>query len=340
MPTSWSRRCPPLACARSRLATQRLCTSSPARRRTRPSSTRGCRRSTSWPRGRRSAMRSTAARPFPASAEPRGRRHLPDHPGRHGGLPTVLSLHAQPDSNGIWTGPDLATAQKLVTASGTRGQKVVFWTGDLPFQRVIGEPRTRNAEGTRLSATLKILPSDDYWNHANDSRTGIQAGFFGWAPDYPAASNFMCPSHAAHSFRRTRITSTCRDLRPAHRPGCLQRSDPADDRRGRHAERRLGHRRSPGDEARSVGADREPSGCGGRLPSRRQRSVESAMGGADRSDVGQVTNRRDASLVGFVARTTSPGTGSPASSRNSAGTITGSRFAFARTRSRYPRAWQ
>ena len=42
----------------------------------------------------------------------------------------------------------------------------------------------------------------------------------------------------------------------------------------------------------------------------------------------------------FVPRTTSPGTGSPASSRSSAGTISDCRFASANTRSTYARAWR
>ena len=34
---------------------------------------------------------------------------------------------------GTWNGPDLARANKLVDASGTRGQHVVLWTGGKPF---------------------------------------------------------------------------------------------------------------------------------------------------------------------------------------------------------------
>ena len=34
-----------------------------------------------------------------------------------------------PTGKSVWTGPDLARALRLVAASGTRGQKVVFWTG-------------------------------------------------------------------------------------------------------------------------------------------------------------------------------------------------------------------
>ena len=49
----------------------------------------------------------------------------------------------------------------------------------------------------------------------------------------------------------------------------------------------------------------------------------------------RVRRQRAAGLRRGVARTTSPGTGSPASRRSSAGTISGRRFASASTRSRY-----
>jgi peptide/nickel transport system substrate-binding protein len=96
-----------------------------------------------------------------------------------------------PTRHGVWTGPDLAKAQKLITASGTRGQKVVFWTGALPLERVIGNLALATLRQLGYRATQKILGSQDYWNHANDSRTGIQAGFYAWAQDYPAPSNFL-----------------------------------------------------------------------------------------------------------------------------------------------------
>ena len=62
-----------------------------------------------------------------------------------------------PTRNGVWTGPDLAKAQKLVTASGTRGQKVVIWTGDLPFERVTGNLALATLRKLGYDATQKIL---------------------------------------------------------------------------------------------------------------------------------------------------------------------------------------
>jgi peptide/nickel transport system substrate-binding protein len=96
-----------------------------------------------------------------------------------------------PSPSGIWTGPDLPRARALVAASGTQGQKVVFWTGSLPLQRVVGKLALATLEQLGYRASLKIRK--DYWDRATDSRTRVQAGFFAWQQDFPAASNFLKP---------------------------------------------------------------------------------------------------------------------------------------------------
>ena len=96
-----------------------------------------------------------------------------------------------PTRSGVWTGPDLARARALVAVSGTRGQKVVFWTGTLPLQRVTGTLALATLKQLGYRATLKIRK--DYWDKANDSRTRIQAGFFAWSQDFPTASSFLTP---------------------------------------------------------------------------------------------------------------------------------------------------
>jgi YVTN family beta-propeller protein len=106
-----------------------------------------------------------------------------------------------PTRNGVWTGPDLARARKLVAASGTRGQKVVMWTGTKPLQLVVGKLALATLQQLGYRASLKIRA--DYWDKANDSRSGIQAGFYAWTQDFPTASNFLLPF-------------TCRAFRPAN----------------------------------------------------------------------------------------------------------------------------
>jgi peptide/nickel transport system substrate-binding protein len=110
-----------------------------------------------------------------------------------------------PTAGGIWTGPDLARARKLVAASGTRGQRVTFWTGYKPLQLVVGHLAVTTLDRLGYRASLKVLGSekaggDTYFATINDSRTRAQAGFAAWYPDYPGASNFFSPLFTCRSF--------------------------------------------------------------------------------------------------------------------------------------------
>jgi peptide/nickel transport system substrate-binding protein len=109
-------------------------------------------------------------------------------------------------SSGRWVGPDLAHALELVKESGTKRERVLFWTGPLPLELVIGKLAVATLRELGYRATLNIVPDacdgpppicdtarDDpgYFAEVADSRTHPQAGFDAWAPDYPAASNFL-----------------------------------------------------------------------------------------------------------------------------------------------------
>jgi peptide/nickel transport system substrate-binding protein len=111
-------------------------------------------------------------------------------------------------ASGVWSGPDLAKALKLVAASGTRGQKVVFWTSAEaePLGRVVGNLALATLKQLGYAVTLKIVPGDvhGYFDKIFDPRSHAQAGFHGWAADYPAASGFF-----SHVF-------TCPALQPAN----------------------------------------------------------------------------------------------------------------------------
>jgi YVTN family beta-propeller protein len=106
-----------------------------------------------------------------------------------------------PTASGIWTGPDLAKARRLVAMSGTRGQKVVFWTGDKPLQRVVGRLAIATLEQLGYRASLRVIGNDKYFRTIYDSRTRAQAGFDAWTTDYPAAANFFSPLFTCGSFR-------------------------------------------------------------------------------------------------------------------------------------------
>ena len=99
-----------------------------------------------------------------------------------------------PTGNGAWTGPDLARARKLVAASGTRGQKVVFWTGPTAVRAASsGSLAVATLKQLGYRASLKSRPGDDATTstRSSDSRTRAQAGFDAWAQDYPAAIELL-----------------------------------------------------------------------------------------------------------------------------------------------------
>jgi YVTN family beta-propeller protein len=112
--------------------------------------------------------------------------------------------------SGVWSGPDLAKALKLVAASGTRGQKVIFWTSASaeaePLGRVVGNLALATLKQLGYAVKLKIVPGHlgSYFDKIYDPRSNAQAGFNGWGADYPAASGFF-----SHVF-------TCPALRPAN----------------------------------------------------------------------------------------------------------------------------
>jgi YVTN family beta-propeller protein len=143
--------------------------------------------------------RARAADLFDAAAGPDG------FGGVKGAIPTCQIVPAgivgyrpycpytrNPTATGVWTSPDMARAQRLVTASGTRGEKVIFWTGPKPLQQVVGRVAVHTLRELGYDATLKSFGDDArYFEKVDDSRTGAQAGFYAWSQDYPAASNFL-----------------------------------------------------------------------------------------------------------------------------------------------------
>jgi peptide/nickel transport system substrate-binding protein len=107
-----------------------------------------------------------------------------------------------PNTSGAWTAPDLALAQQLVRASGTRGDTVTVADGAF-------DPLPAPATGRYLvsvldqlgyHASLRMLGPNDYFSVLGDSRDRVQAGFYAWYQDYPAPSDFIDPLLSCGSF--------------------------------------------------------------------------------------------------------------------------------------------
>jgi peptide/nickel transport system substrate-binding protein len=85
---------------------------------------------------------------------------------------------------------DLRTARRLVAAAGADGT-VVVWTsawGEPAVRPVVSALRTL---GFRVRLTL--LPDDTYFDRLHTAGENVQAGFYGWMPNYVSAADFVVP---------------------------------------------------------------------------------------------------------------------------------------------------
>jgi YVTN family beta-propeller protein len=108
---------------------------------------------------------------------------------------------ANPSASGAWTGPDLAAARKLVTASGPTGMRVTVWTDTLPFDPQIGAFTVSVLRELGYRATLHTASHAAVVQATNNSRRRIQATGSVWYADYPSASDFLDLFFRCSAFR-------------------------------------------------------------------------------------------------------------------------------------------
>jgi YVTN family beta-propeller protein len=109
---------------------------------------------------------------------------------------------AEPTPAGTWNAPDLARAQRLVRASGTAGQTVTVW---IPYWAGVGA-----AAGKYVVSVLDSLGYNAHFRLASkqhdpyftEDKHHLQIGFFGWLPDYTAASQYFVPTLTCGSYDR------------------------------------------------------------------------------------------------------------------------------------------
>jgi DNA-binding SARP family transcriptional activator/ABC-type transport system substrate-binding protein/DNA-binding beta-propeller fold protein YncE len=113
-------------------------------------------------------------------------------PSNFPGFRRYCPYTVRPSSTGLWNGPDLGRARRLVSASGTRGAPVTVWV-----------PCNQTSEGPVAAALIRSLgyrtrlrnvSCDRYYFSAQglgNPRSHVQAGVSSWFADYPAASSYM-----------------------------------------------------------------------------------------------------------------------------------------------------
>ena len=127
-------------------------------------------------------------------------------------------------------GPGLARALRLVAASGTRGQKVVFWTGPRTFELVIGHLAVATLNRLGYQATLRVVKTTSAGTTGTSPRSSTRAPGRrpasppGW-PDYPPRRTSLRRSSPVSRFspraRTTRIRlRSATGISTGHRPGC------------------------------------------------------------------------------------------------------------------------
>ena len=204
-------------------------------------------------RGQRPRGSSTEPRAPTGSAVSRGRcrrarSFRPESSATGRTVPTRGTRRAA----GVWTGPDLARAQRLVTASGTRGEKVVFWTAEAaPARR--REAGRRNAAAARIPGDAEdvherrpLLREDRRLAHARAGRLLRLVAGLSRRVELPLALHLQRVPARGHEQRQRR-----RLCDRAHRPRRRSRARAAD--RRRRVDRDMGRGRPPGDRPRSRG---------------------------------------------------------------------------------------
>ena len=186
------------------------------------------RRAVSYAVDRGSVVRALGG---PDTAQPTCQFLPPGFPGYRPYCPFTV----QPGASGAWSGPDLATARRLIAESGTRGASVTVWIPSNPKQG------GRAREGAVAAPLLKQLGfraqarhlGGEYYAKAGDSRLKVQAGVQSWGADFPAPWNFFfllsCRSFVPGTGNNPNFAEFCDPEidRQITRARALQASDPA-----------------------------------------------------------------------------------------------------------------
>jgi peptide/nickel transport system substrate-binding protein len=111
----------------------------------------------------------------------------PGMPGYHAYCPYTLDSR----SGGAWTAPDLAKARRLVTASGTTGERVTIWgspdEGSIPPHLPAYIASVLRSLGYRI--VLRLVPSGSI---TPAMRQHFQLSVDGdWLPDFPSPSSYL-----------------------------------------------------------------------------------------------------------------------------------------------------
>jgi ABC-type transport system substrate-binding protein/DNA-binding SARP family transcriptional activator len=169
------------------------------------------------------------------TAQPTCQILAPTLPGYRPYCPYTLD----PGPSGPWTAPDLAKAERMVAASGTRGMKVTLLVSSpIPGQPTLAIGRyvvsVLGRLGYRASFRVFQGAAAADLGDLGDSSKRPQIGWFTWFQDHPTPSNFIEPLLTCRAFvpaspANLNVAELC-DRRidaQVQRAGTLQLRDPA-----------------------------------------------------------------------------------------------------------------
>jgi YVTN family beta-propeller protein len=118
----------------------------------------------------------------------------PDFPGHQGYCPYTTGA-----GDGVWHGPDMAKARRLVKESGTTNMPVTVWSfNDVPG-KAAGSYLVGLLDELGYRATLHAVSQEQFYP-GNAPRTDMQVSIGGgWGADFPAPSTFFGPTVSCQS---------------------------------------------------------------------------------------------------------------------------------------------
>jgi peptide/nickel transport system substrate-binding protein len=133
----------------------------------------------------------------------------PNFPGYQAYCPYTKN----PSSN-KWTAPDMAKAQQLIKASGTKGAAVKVNTTNDPVGKGLGLYFVGLLNKLGYKATLQAMSPDIQYPYSQNSKNKVQFAWSSWYQDYPAASDFLnillgCGSFHPNSNSSPNIAEYC-----------------------------------------------------------------------------------------------------------------------------------
>jgi peptide/nickel transport system substrate-binding protein len=119
-------------------------------------------------------------------------------PGYITGYQRYCPYTLNPNRAGVWSAPDLATAERLIAASHTRGMRIVVWShpGYLTDFTTAGRYLVSLLDKLGYRARVRAFAANDSgFFRVFDPAQKVQAAFWVRAPAYPAASQFFFDFH-------------------------------------------------------------------------------------------------------------------------------------------------